>query len=426
MKFPARLLAAALLATASACATYTDQSAEVRRALHVGAYDEALTKIDQSSLARSSADKALFHMERGSILYMAGRYSGAVADWAQASQRLEELYTTSVSKQAASLAVSESFADYEGESHEKVLLPLFSAIAFFANEQPERAIVEVRRTYELLKVMNAKGSDAKNNISRDAFAHYLSALIYEAREEWDAAIVEYRNAIEAFKDNKDWSGGVTSRLFYEPLGRLAESRGRAEIVAQVKKAMPGLTWMKQAELNKMGEVYVVYEAGRAPLKVAQDFPVPVNGGVINISFPVYQRTGSGAGGATVSVNGRSVGSTQIVQDVEALAIEALTQRRGRDLVRLAARVIAKDQASRAAGKAFGPLARLATSVAGAVTERADTRSWTSLPATVQILRVPVDAGVDSRILVTTGSGRPEEFVTKLRPGEKKLVRLRRF
>ena len=94
-----------------------------------------------------------------------------------------------------------------------------------------------------------------------------------------------------------------------------------------------------------------------------------------------------------------------------------------------ARVIAKDQASRAAGRAagnLGPLVRLATSIAGAVTERADTRAWTSLPDTIQVLRVAVPAGKVVRVKVDPNAGPPREFTVNLRPGAKKLVRLRTF
>jgi uncharacterized protein len=110
-----------------------------------------------------------------------------------------------------------------------------------------------------------------------------------------------------------------------------------------------------------------------------------------------------------------------------LAIQSLSDRRGRDIARMIARVIAKDQASRAAGRAtgsLGPLVRLATSVAGAATERADTRSWTLLPDTIQVARVPVPAGKLTTLQLRAAGTKPQEFAFTLRPGEKKLVRYR--
>jgi hypothetical protein len=401
----------------------------MREALYNNAYTTALKKLDESSVAKSSSDQVLYRMERGTILYLSGKHELAAKEWDLASRRIEALYTMSLSSQAASLAINESFADYEGELHERVLLPIFSALAYFADGQPNKAIVEARRTNEILRVVNDNQKDKKNVFARDAFAHYLSGLVYETKEEWDAAIVEYRQALDASEKNRTWLTEVSSRPIAEALARLGEYRRRPELVQQARKAVPDLTWSNQGELASQGEVYVVYESGRSPLKVPQDIPVPIDNGVVNISFPVYKRSYYSARYASVSVEGRKVGETVVMQDVGKLAEQALGDRRGRDIARMIARVIAKDQASRAAGRAagqFGPLVRLATSVAGAVTERADTRSWTSLPDTIQILRIPVPANTLVRVRVAPNASKPEEFGVKLRPGEKKLVRLRTF
>jgi|GEM_PF-578594 len=426
--FPLSWALAGVLATlSSACATYTDKSREMRSAFYAGDEAVALKKLDDS-FATSKSDAVLYRMERGTILYQNGKYELAAKEWEIASRRIDELYTVSVSNQAASLAVNEAFADYEGETHERVLLPLFSALAYFASDQPNKAIVEARRTNEILNVLkdNSKG---KNTLTRDAFAHFLSGLVYEAKENWDSAIVEYRAALDAAEGNKAWDAKASTLPIAESLGRLAEFRRRPELVAQVRRLHPTAKWTKMEELERKGEVYVVYESGRSPLKIPQDIPVPIDNGVLNISFPIYSRTYYSARGASVTVDGAAVGETVVVEDIGKLAEQALSDRRGRDIVRLAARVIAKDQASRAAGRAsgnLGPLVRLATSVAGAVTERADTRSWTLLPDTLQILRVPVPTGKIVRIGVRPYGAKPTEFALKLEPGEKKLVRYRTF
>lgn len=425
VKFKALFSILSLSAMLSACASYTKKSEEIRRMIYDGAYDAALEKLDQSDLAKADRDKALYHMERGTILYLNGKYSLAVKDWAKASDRIEELYTVSVSRQAASLAVNESYADYEGESFERVLLPTFSALAYFANHEPEKAIVETRRTYQILNALNDK-ADGKNTYSRDAFAHYLSGLIYESKREWDAAIIEYRAALDEGQAMKSWATKLQLLPIAESLASVAELRNRKEILSSLKQNYSGLNWTKQSELARSGEVYVVYEAGKSPLKEPRDFVVPVQGSVIRISFPDFKDVSYFSRGATVIVDGKNVGRTVAMQDIGAIAKQALSDRRTRDLVRMAARVIAKDQASRAAGRALGPLAQLAASIFGAVTESADTRGWTSLPDSLQVLRVPIAAGKQTKILIQPDSGKPEEFVVQLKPGEKRLVRSRTF
>ena len=175
-----------------------------------------------------------------------------------------------------------------------------------------------------------------------------------------------------------------------------------------------------------GEVYVVYEAGKSPPKTPKDFVVPTGDTAVRISFPVFKESYYSSRGAEVFLDDKPMGRTVLVQDVGQLAQQALDDRRFRDIVKLAARVIVKDQAARAAGRALGPLAQIATNVAGVVTETADTRSWTSLPDSIQILRVPVPAHQEVRIRIRPDSGNPVEFKIKARPGEKKLIRARTF
>lgn len=422
----AAVSAASLLA---GCATYTDKSREVREAFYNEAYSLALEKLDTSSIADSGDDVALYRMERGKILYVAGKYALAAKEWDLASRKIDALYTISISKQAASLAVNESYADYEGELHERILLPIFSGIAFFAQGSPEKAIVEARRTNEILKVVRDESKGRKGSFSRDAFAHYLSGLVYESKMEWDSAIVEYRQALDAAEGNKAWATEVSSRPIAEALARLAEFRRRPELVAQARKLFPDLKWMPHEELRKRGEVYVIYESGKSPLKVPQDIPVPIDGGVVNISFPVYQRSYYSSRYAGVYVDGQKAADTVVMEDIGQLAQQALSDRRGKDIARMVARVIAKDQVSRAAGRAtgnLGPLVRLATSVAGAATERADTRSWTLLPDTIQVARVTVPTGKPVRVELRPNGAKPVEFTVELKPGEKKLVRHRTF
>lgn len=408
-----------------ACASYTQQTEKIRVAIADRRYDDALKELDESSLAKSKSDEVLFKMEKGSILSLKGDYTKAAQAWSRASDRIEELYTISLGNQAAALALNESYSDYEGESHEKVLLPLMSAVAYFANKEPEKATVEIRRAYLVLEQIK-KSFGGKGAFSRDAFAHALSGMIYEARQEWDAAIVEYRNALEAAKANQSWAGDVNVTPIASALGRLAEFRGKKDVLAQLKASHPALAWTKQQDLAKQGEAFIVYEAGRSPIKVAQDIVVPVVDNVVRVSWPVFRPVSSGKYPASVFLDGTFAGRTVVMQDIGALAKQSLEDRRLRDLLRMAARVLAKDQVARAAGRSLGPIAQIATGIAGAVTETADTRSWTSLPDALHVLRVPIPANKKTVLRLDPVGGKSEEWVLTLRPGEKALVRARSF
>lgn len=410
----------------SACMSYTDEVKSIRTSLYENDYDEALKKIDSSSLAKSNRDKVLYYMERGMILYTMRQYDAAAKDWAKARDRIDELYTVSISNQAASLAINESYSDYEGEEHEQLLVTTFSAIAYFANQEPQKAIVEARKSYEVLKQLNEKNE--KGKFSRDAFTHFLAGLIYESKHEWDAAIVEYRNALSAAIENKSWAPeNEISKTIAASLASVADLRGRSELIVDLKKKFSDLKWTSQQELRKTGEVFIVYESGKSPLKISADIVLPVQGNIVRVAFPAYKDLYYSAKSASVYLDDNLVGKTLLAQDIGVLAKQALEDRRVKDTARMIARVIAKDQAARLVGKNFGGLAQLATSLAGAVTETADTRSWTFLPDTIQILRVPIPSQKDVRILIKpNGGAKPFEAVLNLKPGEKRLLRYRTF
>lgn len=412
------------------CASYTETNQQMRMSLYRHDYKGAVKAIDSSPASKNNRDKVLYHMERGTIFYVEGNYDEAVKEWNKASRRMEELFTVSISSTAASLAVSESYTDYDGEMHEKLLTTTFSAIAYFANDEVDKAIVEARRTNVILKQISEK-DEKKEFIDQDTFSLYLTGLIYEAKGEWDAAIVDYRRALEAANAQKSWMTTIAPEIIARDLARLADFRNRPELITTLKKSYPNLKWTKHQDLLKMGEVYVIYEAGKSPIKVPQDIVLPglINGNVMRVSYPTYRDQPSLSSGAKVLLNGVSVGEVKPMQDIGALARRALAARRGKDLAKMVVRLVAKDQAARAMGRnfgQFGQIAQLATSVAGAVTETADTRGWSTLPRTIQVLRVPVKAGVKSQITIQPDNGASKIIDVTLRAGEKKLVRARGF
>ncbi len=405
------------------CASYTDQITSMSSLTQLGKYDKALDILDKSVLAKNSGDKVLYHMERGTLLYLLGRFDSAARDWGAAESRAEELYTTSLSAQAAALSINESYADYEGEAFERVLLPVYSALAYLRLGSTEKAAAEVRKTFEVLEVINRQGK-GKNSYSREGFAHHLSGLIYEARGDWDAAIIEYRAALADSASGAGKLRAADSAPIASALGRLAQFRRRREIVAEVRAAHPAVTWTSHEHMQSEGELYVLHESGRIPIKVAEDIVLPMGEGVVRISFPVYHDRLSAPGHLGVSLDGAPVGPAALAADFGFAAKAALSDRRAKDIARMVARAVLKDQAARAAARSMGEFAGLVASIAGAVTETADTRGWTGLPETLWLLRVPVRANKTVVLRLDPDRGAPQEIEVHLKPGEKKLVSIR--
>lgn len=414
------LFAASLLL--SGCATYTDQTAAMRTKLVHGQSQEALETLEKSPIAKRKRDEVLFRMERGMLHYLSGNHEKAVKDWEKSFHRSEELYTLSISKTAASLAVSEDMTDYEGEEHERVLIPIFSSLSFFSVGNLSAALVEIRRAYNLISKLKL---DSDSKVLRiDGFPFFISGLLYESNANWDAAIIEYRKALKFYKTDQ-WPSHGVDRLVADSLWRVAEFRGRSEITKELEES--GFRKPKDtlSERLAQGEVILIFESGQSPIKVARDYPIDHGTGVVNISFPAYQAITRSNPSVRISCDGRECEKTSKASDVAVLAERALEHRRLKDIAKMTARLIVKQGSREAARKHLGELGGFAVMLANAATERADTRSWTLLPENIQIARVTVPPEQTVKLTVDSQNTiEGKSWSVKVPAGKKKLLRVR--
>ncbi|WP_186649394.1 COG3014 family protein [Fluviispira vulneris] len=428
MKLKAFLFFPLFATLINSCQSYTDSNATIRKEMYAGKYKEATELIDKSDIATQGRNYALYRMEKGMLLYLQGDYTPAITQWTQADRKLDDLYTTSISKTAASFIVNDSMSDYSGEAHERVLLPIFSSLAFFANNDQNNSLVMIRRSYDIKKYLNSE-NEGKNSFKYDAFSHYFSAMVYESKGDWDNAIVEYRTALKNIlgDNNQSASGNFKNAetQILKDLGRLAEFRRRNDIITEIKKKNPNLTWDKHSNVLANGELYIVYESGKSPIKVPKDFFIPTGGSVARVSFPEYKSLSYNSHYADIYINDKNIGRTIVMEDIGKMGEQALTDRRLRDIVKLAARVIAKEIAAKKLNEE-NPLAGLAAMGFNLATEVADTRGWTSLPDTIQIFRATIKPNKETSIVIKPENSQPITFTVTLKQNEKKLIRFRTF
>lgn len=418
----------ALLATLCfvSCQTYTNENSTMRNEMYAGDFTKATTILDSSRVATQDRNFALFRMEKGMLLYLNEQYDQAIQLWTQADKRLDDLYTTSISRTTSSFVINDSMSDYQGEAHERILLPIFSSIAFLANNNVNNAQVMIRRTYDVTNVLQSENS-GENTFKYDAFSHYFSGMIYEATKNWDNALVEYRKALENISqqtNDTDTDKSAKNEVL-SSLARIAEYRRRGDILEQVKKLNSHAPWIKQEKLLKKGEIYIIYECGKSPIKRPEEIILPTNSTLVKVSFPKYENFLYQSHYANIYVNHKLIQKTVLLENIGKMAEQALADRRVRDIAKMAARVIAKDVIARKLNDE-NPFAGLAASILNVATEVADTRSWTTLPDSIQVARIPVEANQKTEIEIMPEVGNAKKFSVTLNAGEKKLFRLRTF
>ena len=137
----------AVLCLLGACSTYSDQAARVRADLARGETGEALEILEKSG---GDDPDVLNHLERGLVYYTEGRFAEAIAAFARAEVQIDDLYTKSLSREAAAFLTNDGTRPYTGYPAEQVLLHVYAALSYLGLGDREGALVECRKVSEQL------------------------------------------------------------------------------------------------------------------------------------------------------------------------------------------------------------------------------------------------------------------------------------
>jgi hypothetical protein len=376
-------------------------------------------------------DRVLYHLDRGLLFFYAGDHDKAVEYLSIAEKEMDDLFTKSLSKQAASLVTNEYVLPYPGLDYEQVLINSFLAMAFAGRREYDEARVESRKVntkFGLLKEKNAKNKGIKDN----GFVRYLSGVLYEQDGDLDNAYISYYNAAKAYRHEAATPvpaslGGV--------LLALAQKTGRTDDLDQLNKEY-GPEPPPHAGLGK-AEIVCVGFVGMGPKLVSKEYSgtfVDKDGKTHHLKFaiPDYAKVGSHSRGMAVSASGGAArANAELAEDTRALCKNDLEARMGKIIAKTAARVLAKTVAGeKAKGKLYGkkPVANLliglTTDVLMDQLEHADTRVCRLFAGQVFLARVPVEPGdYDVTVVNQTKSG-SENFKipgVNVKAGEKRFV-----
>lgn len=394
----------------SHCASYTDEIRDLRQDFLGGRYQASLDKLEKSSVRDSTRNRLLYHMEKAMILDRLGDLKGSRSLLLDADRIADELYTTSISKTAATFIYNESASDYSGEDYEKVAIHTLLAMSFLQDAKLAEGRVEAKKINDKLHEIT-QGYDPKYaHYKEDPYARFLSGLIYEAMQNWDDAIIDYKNALDIYSDSQytPFYEGPVPEVLVSSLYGLAVRRNRNELRKDLKARFPAVIERYEqnvSEIPQGGDIVVLHEAGHIAIKMAKDFFIPIPGQVMRISFPYIDRKNldwsSSSTGIRIIGRGSYTNAANCL-NLNALAYQSLEDRRGRLIAKSMTRLIAKGVLTYQAEKQFGILGGLAANIYSVVTETADTRGWSLLPQAFYVNRVRVPVGRHNLEIKTAG------------------------
>lgn len=350
------------------CATYQSKVSESRRLIESGNPEIAAEYLEKLS-NESSGDQLIYLLDYAVSLQLSGQIEKSNRAFIQADKLSESLDYVSVSNMAGSLLFNEEMKQYKGDSFEKIFINAYLAMNFLQTNKLDDALVEARRINEKFKLYRQQ---EKKDFEMNSLGKYLSALAWEAAGQFDDAFIAYQEAEKIDPRNP---------YIYEDLLRTSKLARRQQAYQNLKNnhsISENQNWYNK----QYGEIVFIHQQGWGPRKdfLPTDYRFPM-------LFPYRSYTQQ----SQLEIDGVDNYRSQIVYDVETAAIQTLND----DVAILMAKKIAGEIAKQAVANKLSEKNELLGSlayIAMRASDRADLRQWSTLPQSIQMVRVYVPAG----------------------------------
>jgi len=389
---------AGLAVAVTGCGPGLQFHAQVDRLIDRQEYGAALKLFDSHRNAYGGREKVLYFLDRGAVAHYAGRWEESIGLLSKADMLLEKAYTRSVSREAASFLINDNMRDYPGEDFESAMVNLFQALNYAALGMWDDALVEARRVDIKLNIFNDQYPERARNVYReDAFIRFLMGLLYESRGEVNDAFIEYKKALEIYRNQYRPAYGVSSppALARKAL-RAARQLGFEDELRHLIGQYPELEADAGPPDDRPAEVVMVHYNGPGAEKQEASFWVTMpDGFVLKLAYPEFvDRPFSIAGSRLVLTRDDKthICATTEAENIAAIARLNLRNRIARIKAKAVARLTAKYLAALAVRRQvekrydqnWGLLVHIIAQGAMLATENADIRHWRMLPASIRI------------------------------------------
>ncbi len=148
------LTASATLAFLTGCSSYQSQSADMYGAWQSGNAEAASIEVTQRAEKSSDTDELLWRLEQGSVLSAAGNIEGGIEAFNKAEEivnRFEDDAKLKIGSKSAALITNQAVLPYRGRAYDKIMMNTFKALNNLQLGDMEGARVELNRTLQRQK-----------------------------------------------------------------------------------------------------------------------------------------------------------------------------------------------------------------------------------------------------------------------------------
>jgi len=401
----------------------------------------------------------LYHFDKGMLYHYTGNNKESIKSFEKAEQVYEDLYTKSVTNEAAAIVTNDNIRPYRARPFEVLLMYQYQILNYLAIGDLDGALVEVRRAQIASEALYQKDNEKVND---NGWLRYLSAIVYEMAGEDDDAAIAYLKAAKAFEE-----GNISMpKEVWEFINESLTKMDRADDLKNFKSAPLSQTPKATDAREKGQEIIVIGYAGHSPILGEMYLSgTYVSGTAMNLtykdgktgkvgSFTVFVPPVAGAGSNTfhvgfalpekmelpqrtslfsVNLDGKMRISPEKVANIDAELEQNMKDENTTTMVRTATRVILRTIAAQKAKSStntgngiFDLVKNIAVDVGQSQLEQADLRVGLFMPNSIYVTRIPVTEGTHQ--LNVSALGAHGQIVgdyrldnIKVKKGQKKIV-----
>lgn len=414
-----RVLFVAVCFILASCATYYQQRYDFNSEFEKGDLPKALEILQQKESLANNKSKFLYFVNNGLLLSILGKYEASNA-FLEKAFLFGEDYHVNYFHEATGYFTNPNMTVYRGEDHERLMLLYFKTINFLKMNKPEEALVECRRLNIRLNQLSDK-YHSERKYQRDAFIHNLMGIIYQSTRDYNNAFIAYRNALDIYEQDyhtmfglqvpeqlkKDllntawWTGFADEFRRYKEKFNMPEykpEKPEAELVFFWHNGLSPVKseWNINFLIDHRSGNMVVFT--NENLGIAFPFQVDEQKEksdlqrleVFRVAFPKYDERSEYYRTGLLEVDSLAI-PLELAEDISKIAFHSLKERMALEFSKGLLRAALKKATELSIKKEDEGLAAL-IGVVNAMTEKADTRNWQTLPHSIYYARVPLKDG----------------------------------
>jgi hypothetical protein len=439
----------------SSCASFERYRFQFNEMVEQNNFEQAAKLIEKKRFYKKDRNRVLYYLELGALARMQGDLELS-NEYLNKADYLIEDRRSSIGKEGLSMLSNPRITPYQTEYFENIAVHYIKSLNYLQLGDPSAARVEARRTNIRLQELNDAVPDKPLKYNDDVLGHIVMGLGYEANGEWNNAFIAYRNAAELFiEDGKvhPYMGVRMPEQLKCDLVRLAELNGFGNEAHRYEQILRPRC---KEQVGEGGSLVLFWENGQGPIKEEnilgfdilrgsngnqvrfynQQYGYDFNFGQqtyneyngfeginnVRVALPAFRVRDYPLRGAQVKYPG-GIKDMEMIENLNVVAEQSLRDRFGRELANALIRLAAKeaveaglrsiktkkksdddDNADEKEKKnedekeeeeyseTLGIILGATADIVNAATERADIRSWQSLPAEIFYQRIPLKKG----------------------------------